>query len=372
MPNPISDIFKNFMHEKTPSVVGVDIGSSAIKVVQIKRKKGKAVLETYGELALGPYAGTEIGRSTNLPPEKIAEAILDIFKESNITTTNSGVSIPMRSSMVSLIKIPSTNAKQIDQMVPIEARKYIPVPIAEVALSWSVIPTDRDMTEEDREKNRNVPMSEVLMVAVHNDVIGNYKTLAEKANLNVGFFEIEMFSAIRAVIDIGDPASVMIFDMGAGVTKVYIVEHGVIKESHMINRGSQDITLGISTALSVTIDYAERLKRNYGSNGEREDKEIAEIITITTESVFNEANSVLLNYQKKNNKNVTKIILTGGGVMLKGFLQKAVIHFQTETVYGDPFSKVEIPAFLREILKATGSEFSVAMGLALRKLQEMD
>jgi type IV pilus assembly protein PilM len=161
MPNPISDIFKNFMHEKTPSVVGVDIGSSAIKVVQIKRKKGKAVLETYGELALGPYAGTEIGRSTNLPPEKIAEAILDIFKESNITTTNSGVSIPMRSSMVSLIKIPSTNAKQIDQMVPIEARKYIPVPIAEVALSWSVIPTDRDMTEEDREKNRNVPMSEL-------------------------------------------------------------------------------------------------------------------------------------------------------------------------------------------------------------------
>ncbi len=87
MPNPLTDFFGKFFAEKAPSVLGIDVGSSSIKVVQLKRKKGKAVLETYGELALGPYAGIEIGRSTNLPTEKIAEAIVDVLKEANTTTT---------------------------------------------------------------------------------------------------------------------------------------------------------------------------------------------------------------------------------------------------------------------------------------------
>ena len=69
MDNP----FKNFFSSKKPvSVLGVDIGSSSIKVIQIKRKEGKAVLETYGEISLGPYAGFEIGKSVSLSAEKVA------------------------------------------------------------------------------------------------------------------------------------------------------------------------------------------------------------------------------------------------------------------------------------------------------------
>ena len=64
------------------SVVGVDIGSACIKVVQLRRKSGKAVLETYGSLAIGPYGGVEIGRATHLPPDKIAEALRDLLRES--------------------------------------------------------------------------------------------------------------------------------------------------------------------------------------------------------------------------------------------------------------------------------------------------
>jgi len=65
---------KTVAHKQETSVLGVDIGSSSIKLVQIKNDKGTALLETYGEVALGPYGDTEVGQATNLPPEKIAEA----------------------------------------------------------------------------------------------------------------------------------------------------------------------------------------------------------------------------------------------------------------------------------------------------------
>ncbi|MDE1940812.1 MAG: hypothetical protein KGI66_01715, partial [Patescibacteria group bacterium] len=74
--------FLSSLFKKESSVLGIDIGSSAIKVVQIKKKRGRAVLETYGELSLGPYAGVEVGRSVSLQPDKLVAALKDILRES--------------------------------------------------------------------------------------------------------------------------------------------------------------------------------------------------------------------------------------------------------------------------------------------------
>jgi cell division ATPase FtsA len=79
-----------------------------------------------------------------------------------------------------------------------------------------------------------------------------------------------------------------------------------------------------------------------------------------------------LNYQRKFNKAISRVILTGGGVAMKGVFELARANFQTEVVMGDPFNKVESPAFLEDVLKVTGLEFSTALGLALRKLQELN
>ena len=99
--------------KKESSVLGIDIGSSAIKIVQIKKKHGKAFLETYGELALGPYAGIEVGRSTNMPGDKMIQAVKDILREAKTTTISSGVALPLSSSLITFISIPYVPEKQI-------------------------------------------------------------------------------------------------------------------------------------------------------------------------------------------------------------------------------------------------------------------
>src|SRR3989338_8528365 len=124
------------------SVLGIDIGSSSIKIVQLRKKAGQAILETYGELALGPYSGLEIGRATHLPADKLSEALNDVLRESNTTTKKCGIAIPLSSSMVSLVEMPAVPPSQLSTMIPLEARKYIPVPISEITLDWWVIPQD--------------------------------------------------------------------------------------------------------------------------------------------------------------------------------------------------------------------------------------
>jgi type IV pilus assembly protein PilM len=359
--NPFKSLVTLF-NKTDGSVIGVDLGSSAIKVVQLKKKRGKAVLETYGELSLGPYAGTQIGRATSLSNDKIVEALTDLLKESNTTTVNAGVSIPLSSSLVTFIKMPALDNKQLEQMIPIEARKYVPVPITEVMLDWWIVPK-----EQSGEEQGSV---DVLVVVIHNEALGKYQAIANKTGLQTSFYEIELFSTIRAGLEQSMDTQ-MVFDMGAASTKLYIVERGILKNSHTINRGSQDITLAISKAMSVSVEEAEKMKRTYGLKGGGEQRELSEIIALTLDYIFYEANRVLLNYQKRYNKTINNVVLSGGGVLLKGLGELAASSFQTEVALADPFAKVEAPAFLSDVLKSAGPEFAVALGIALRKLQEM-
>lgn len=364
----LSSFFSGLFKKET-SVLGVDIGSSSIKVVQIKRKRGKAVLETYGELALGPYGGVEIGRSTNLPAEKMIEALKDILRESKTTTHSCGAALPLSASLIAFVTVPNVDEKQMPDVVSIEARKYIPVALNEVLLDWSVIPRDETYANEAEAMQKKDEGKDVLIVAIHNDYINTYQSIITGGALDPSFYEIEIFSVIRAVADTGVSTN-MIVDIGARSTKLYIVERGILRASHIINRGSQDITVALSKALSITVAEAETLKRQHGLKGGPEYKELTEIITLNLDYIFYEANATLLNYQKKFNKNVNKVILTGGGVLLKGFTDLAKISFQTGVVYADPFSKLETPAFLAEEFAQAGPEFAVAIGVALRKLSE--
>jgi type IV pilus assembly protein PilM len=365
----MASFFSSFFKGES-SVLGIDIGSSAIKVIQLKKKHGRAVLETYGELALGPYANIEVGRAVGLPSDQLITAVKDILREAKTTTKACGAALPMSASLITFLSIPPVPEKQIGDVVAIEARKYIPVPLNEVLLDYSIIPKEESYVTDEENTKAEKKGQDVLVVAIHNEYISGYQQIMQGTDLEPSFYEIEVFSSIRAVIEQG-VSTAMIIDMGARATKLYIVERGILRSSHIINKGSQDITLALSKALSISVSQAETLKRTQGLKGGPEYKELTEIITVNLDYIFYEANATLLNYQKKFSKNINKVILTGGGVLLKGFTDLAKISFQMEVVYADPFEKLETPAFLAEEFAQAGPEFAVAIGVALRRLSEL-
>ena len=369
MNNPFSDFFGTILSPKDTRVLGIDIGSSSVKVVQLKKQNGKAVLETYGEIALGPYSDGDIGRATVLPTDRLAEAIKDLLKESNTTTLNSGLSISIGASFIVFMRMPAVEEKNYAEMVPIEARKYIPVPISEVTLDWWAIPKDETTVSEfqNGQKVEEEKGTEILLIVINNDALNKNRDIQKFLGLQTTFSEVEIFSCMRAVLEPGIAPQVII-DFGAGSTKVFVVERGILRASHVINRGSQDITLSISKSANITFEEAEKIKIKQGITNK---DNISEVSSITVDYILSETGRFILNYYKKSNKKISKIILTGGGALLKGLKEKAQNSFETPVVIADPFSKVEYPAFLEEVLKNAGPEFTVAVGLAIRKLQEM-
>ncbi len=384
MVNPFKFILDLFSKSGT-SVLGIDIGSSSIKVVQLRQKSGQAVLETYGELALGPYAGIEIGRATHLPADKLAEALNDVLRESNATTKKCGVAIPLQASMVSLIEMPAVQPSQLATMIPLEARKYIPVPVSEITLDWWVIPQDETRVAPAPASVPQQPVSypgvnppvvpptiakvDVLVVAIHNEAINKYQDIVRKTMLDSSFFEIEVFSTMRAVLE-EENATALIFDLGAASTKLYIVDRGIVRVSHTINRGSQEITLAMARALNVPVAEAENIKRASGMTLKKDGVDVSQIMTASLNFIFSEANRVLLNFERRYNRSISSVILTGGGINLKGFYAMAQAGFHAPVVVANPFAKLQAPAFLDPVLKGAGPEFAVAIGIALRKLQE--
>lgn len=359
----LSDLFA----KKEKSVLGVDIGSSSLKIVQLRKEKGQAVLETYGELSLGPYGGGEMGQATNLSAEQIAETLKDLLREAKVTTTQCGISIPYARSLLTLVELPyRADPKEQRTVIELEARKYIPVPVSEVQLDWFIVPgasasqfsgQDAAVAPAPGEKVT------VLLVAVHNDELTLLQNIVASAGLVASFYEIEIFSTIRAVVDeLVKP--VMVLDVGAASTKAYVVEHGVVALSHAISVGSQDITRAIAASGNVSIAEAEALKKSEGLVGVGGSPELV------FSRIFGEVRRMLMQYETAHQKSVTSIIFTGGGAVTKELGVYAKSVFSIEVRVADPFAKTEAPAFMRPVLAEIGPEFAVAVGLALRKLEE--
>ncbi|MBU0750455.1 type IV pilus assembly protein PilM [Patescibacteria group bacterium] len=355
---------KIFGEKQSQSVLGIDVGSSSLKVVQLRKKGESAVLETYGELALGPYAGAEVGQATNLSADKIAETLRDLLREANVTATDAGISIPFSRSLLTLVELPRAKSDEEQRtVIELEARKYIPVPVSEVQLDWFVVP--EPLPEGAVPSNK----LKVLIVAVHNDELSLLQNVVLGAKVNASFYEIEIFSTVRSVVD--EPVKpVMVIDIGASATKVYIVEHGVVAYSHNIPRGGQDVTRTIASAQGYAIGKAEALKKKHGfdAGNEMYDRQTIELVY---SRLFEEAKRVVTQYETSQNKKVTGVVLTGGGGVTHELGAYAKTIFTVDVKVADPFSKAEAPAFMRPVLQEIGPEFAVAFGLALRKLQEL-
>ena len=358
------------------SVLGIDIGAASAKIVQLRASRGVAVLETYGEIALGPYGGQPVGKAVKLSPEKMGEAVTDLIREANVTSRTGGISIPFSSSLVSTITLPDVDDDSLKRIMPIEARKYIPIPVSEVTLDWMIIPKEEG---EDsaltpvRTGPVGAPTREVLLVAIHNSLLEQYRVLAENTGLTVGFYEIEVFSAIRSALGHG-LAPILLVDIGASSTKMYVVERGVVRLTHLVTQGGQHMTETLQRSMNWEFEKAERIKREIGLSGSTaysvdENERIKAALLSTLTRIFSEVNRVVLSYGQKYNKHVARVVLLGSGASLPGLSAYGKQLLNAEVEIANPFGHTEAPAFLESVLRDIGPGFTVAVGLALRKLK---
>lgn len=357
---------------KRGSALGIDFGSTTLKVVQLRKEAGRAVLETYGALGLGPYTSEAIGTATVLSKEALVQALKDLFKEANCTATRAGVSVPHSASLSTVIDLPTMSAEQLARAIPLEARKYIPVSLSEVMLDWFVIPKEELFTPDHGKEDVDKNTVSVLLVAIRNDALAGYQSILDGAGITPAFYELEVFSGARSSIG-HTLAPVMFIDIGGGTTKVSIIENGIVRASHVISLGGQDMTRAISRALNLDFAKAESLKRETGLtviHGLADSQSVRTALLSTLGRIFPDAHKVLLEYGRKFQKNVGSAVLVGGGSSLKGLLPEAHERLGVDIKIATPFVHTEAPAFLQDVLVEVGPEFATAVGAALRAIEE--
>ncbi len=357
----LSQLFSGKFFASRPNrIVGIDIGVSSTKVVQLKYESERAILETYGELLNVNYfkevSGVGGGFLRYLDQD-IASLVKDILKESHVTTKEAVVAIPATSSFVTTLSFPIIPRNEIEKAIPFEARKYIPISISEVALDWEIL----EPTSEQPD------MVEVLLVAVPKEMIEKLKRAVALAGVNLRALEVETFSMARSLVG-PDPAPTAIINLGSQSTTIAMVDRGKLRVSNNINRGSQELTKALERGLGINTERADALKKEVGLSELAEEKEIVSVLTPLVEILFSELERLISLYNRKSPRKIQKINLTGGGSNLKGLVEKANLKFGVEVTKGNPFNRLITPAFLQPVLRQIATDFPVAVGLALHEI----
>lgn len=345
---------------RPPSFVGVDIGSDSAKVVQLKKERERAILETYGELKSARYFQKEgavmSGGFLGHQDQNVVDLLKDLLRESNVTSNRAVFSIPSTSSFITSVDFPFLKREEVEAAIPFEAKKYVPIPTQEVALDWQII-------EEDPEEKRTV----VLLAAVPNEVVAKYQRIAKLMELELEAVEIESFSLVRSLLATTTGVTALIH-WGALVTTLTVVDRRAIRINHNFGRGSLEITSALARSLGLSEERTEALKKEVGLSEKPEEKETVDIITPLIDVTLGDLERVMVAYNRKAKRKIDNIVLTGGAASLKGLVDYVSRRFGLETTVGNPFQRTIFPAFLQPVLKDIAPNFGVAVGLALRQI----
>lgn len=354
--------------------LGIDIGTSSIKLVQLSSDGTTITLDTYGEIDLGSYGDREPRKAVHLTSNQIAAALLDVIHGANATARKGGMSIPFSATLINVVDLPRRDVDQMEKIIASEVKPLIPVPLESVILNWFVL-TDEDPVETSiaaiESKKPIVAQTEkVMLIATEKELVNAYTTIADQNGLTVDFLEVEFFSSTRASKSAAlGPALVM--DFGATSTKLYVMNgRGTVVATHAVPLGGEAMTESIMKECEWNFEKSEETKRTHGlvKLGEftpHEHTAIHSAINIVLAKILDDAAHFVKDVSHTGT-DAQKVVLIGGGACMPGIIEAVHEKLKIETVQSQPFGYTQVPIILEDVVKEVGPKFAVAVGAALR------
>lgn len=343
--------------------LGVDIGTTSIKMAEviesssIYRLKNYGLLESYGHLErLNDALQTS---SLKLFEKEIVGLLKTLLDKVKPTTKNVVASIPPFSSFVTLLEMPVMNDSEISKSMPFQARQYIPLPVSEVAIDWLKV--------GEKEDENGIKKQQVLLISVPNDQISKYQMIFKAAGLKLISLEIEGLSLTRMLIN-GDQTATIILDIGARSTNMLISDQGHLKLSAQTDFAGGTFTQAVASGLNINVSRAEELKKLRGLLGSGGEYELSTLMLPYLDAIIGEAKRLKSRYETDYAGKIERVILTGGSANLLGLTDYVTEQLGLPASKANPFSRVSYPDNLEPIIGELGPVFSVALGLAIRGL----
>jgi len=339
--------------------LGIDIGTTSIKIVELKIRKERVELSNYG--ILEKYGHLERindalqTMSFKLLEESTSLLLKELLSKTKIKTRDSYIALPSFTGFAVLVEFPIMTDKELSQAIKYQAGQYIPMTLQEMTLDWQV---------EKRTEDRIY----VLLIAIPTDIIQRYAKTAELSKLNLKGLELENIS-LAHLFSKKENAPFVLVDIGGRASSISVIDDGTLMMSRNLDTAGGDITQVIATALGINPFRAEEIKKTYGlyieSKGELN---IVSLVVPLLDVVKREIEKVINNYYLKTKKKVEKVILTGGGANLKGLDEYYSKQLLMPVILGNPFNLglISYNPKLAPILAEIGTNLATACAVALK------
>lgn len=351
------------------SCLGIDIGSSSIKIAELKNESGKVKLVTYG-FSEGLH---DLDQAS---PKEIAAIINKICLAAGTTSRKAISALPTFSVFSSIINLSGVGKKDLPSAINWEAKKVIPLPLEEMILDWKKIPnvSDQDINPPAGQAGPRAPTGDkdnikILLTGAPRTLVKRYIEIFRNAQINLASLETETFALVRSLLG-KDKSTVMIVEIGAKTSSFNIIDQNIPILNRSIDIGGWTITKTISDNLNIGLERAEQFKYDLGiSSVDAADNTIPQTILESVSPIINEIKYALNLFQNKSGKKVDRIILSGGSALLINFTSYLSKILNINVLAGDPWAKVSCPVDLEPLLDEIAPRLAIAIGLALRGME---
>jgi len=335
---------------------GLDIGATTIKLVWLDKQNNGFLLSA---ASMVPTPSKGMLSESLVDQEDMAFAIKKAVTDANITTKYVNVALPENQVYTKVLEMPVLSDRELRSAIFWEAEQYIPVPLTNVTLTWTVLkrPEQQSISEK----------MQVLMVGAPTILVAKYQKILSLAGFSIHGMETEILATLRSLIVGNNSPSSLVINIGAVSTSFAIVKEQVMVFTYSTSVGGSAISRAIETDFGLTLPQAEEYKRVYGVSDKTLGGKIGQATQPILNSILIEAKKALAYYSEKYKAEqpIRQVILSGGTAKLPGIEVFFAENLGIEAVIANPWKVLVSGEVPKEILD-NAPDYTIAVGLAMR------
>jgi type IV pilus assembly protein PilM len=344
--------------------IGLDIGSTAVRAVELDNGGGRPTLLRMAQqpLPAGAVVGGEIR-----DPRLVSDAIRELWHLGKFHGRQVVLGVGNQRVVVREVVLPWLEEKELRESLPFQVREFVPIPIEEAVLDYQVV-------DEFQQEGRH--MIRVMLAAAHKGMVQRMIEAVEGARLEAVGVDLIPFAIVRsagsngdrALQEDGDPSDEALVDIGAEVSSICVHSHGHPRFVRIVPWGGHNVTAAVAKSLGLSEPDAEKVKRGQEPESAGDtDERVKEISHQVVSAFADDLRSSLDFYRTQNpGANIGHVLLTGGGSKLPGLNDVIKERLSAAVETGHPFKRVSVPDDLpQDAMTEAEPLLAVAVGLAI-------
>lgn len=348
-----------------PEFFGLDIGSYALKAVELEKKGEFFRLLSFGSTPTptgAPFSESELDQ------KELATAFKELLKEAKIKSRQVVTAFPESLIFTRVIEMPEISEKELANAIKYEAEQYVPMPVSDVKLSWMILEKEQGIRNKGEKRKMKV-----LLVAAPLSLVDRYVATLRMAGLEPVALETETVAIVRCLARGWNHVAptTLFVSIGASTTDLCIVDASVIQFTRSIGTGGTALARAIAQELGFEMGQAEEYKKSYGLLEDQLEGKIMQTIKPVFDVVVNEIERAILYFHTRHPTTpIKRIVLTGGTAQLPGVIVYLAESLGLEVQIGNPWEHVEVPEALKEATSKIENQvcYAVATGLAMKTI----